>query len=333
MGSPSGIWTAVSGGMAQSQNVDVIANNLANASTAGFKKETPVFKEYLTAVERPPAPNVDVPRTAIKDSEFYHTDGREHAFVNVDRVHTDHGQAGLKMTNAPFDLAIAGPGFFALQGPGGGIQYTRAGDFKVDGQGKLVTTDGDPVLGFTAAATAARAQQQTVPPPPPPVGAQPPGGRAPAALNPFTLGLVAPPGGAVLPPAAPGAAPGAPAPLLQELNFAPFLAEGRKITISPEGEIFAGVESIGNLAVAEFADPVRLQKTTATRFTNPDPTNVPRMADASRINQGFLEMSNVNATAELVNLLKANRMYESNMRAIKTYSEMSAKEANEVGKL
>jgi len=340
MGSPSGIWTSVSGGMAQSQKVDTIAHNLANAGTAGFKKDTPVFKEYLTAAERPQAPNVDIPRNAIKDSEFYHTEGREHAIVNVDRIHTDHSQAALKMTNAPFDLAIDGPGYFAVHGQGGVIQYTRAGDFKVDAAGKLVTSDGFPVLGLTAEALAARAQQQAPGQAPPPAAApgvpapaEPAGARGPASLNPFTLGLVSPAGAPQPAPAAPGAAPAGPAPLLQELDLSPFLAQGRKINITAQGEVYAGPELVGNLAIAEFADPARLQKATATRFTNSDPANVPRMADASKVNQGFLEMSNVNAVSELVNLLKANRMFESNMRAIKSYSDMSAKEANEVGKL
>src|SRR5271155_3694152 len=117
MGSPNGLWTAVSGGMAQSQNLDIIANNLANVNTTGFKKDDPAFKEYLTSAERPPSPAIDIPRTIFKDSDFYHFDGREDVMVNVDHVHTDHSQGGFKNTNGPFDIAIDGPGFFAVAAP------------------------------------------------------------------------------------------------------------------------------------------------------------------------------------------------------------------------
>ncbi|MBI2605444.1 MAG: flagellar hook basal-body protein [Deltaproteobacteria bacterium] len=125
MGSPTGIWTSVSGAMAQSQNVDTIANNLANVNTTGFKKDAPVFKEYLASQERATTPVVDIPRTAFKDADFYHTDGLENTMVNVDRITTDHGQGTFKNTSAPFDVAIDGPGFFALKTPGG-LMFTRA---------------------------------------------------------------------------------------------------------------------------------------------------------------------------------------------------------------
>jgi flagellar basal-body rod protein FlgG len=90
---------------------------------------------------------------------------------------------------------------------------------------------------------------------------------------------------------------------------------------------------VGLLAVAEFANPRLLQKATSSLYTNPDPANVARVAADSRVKQGFLETSNVNPVSELVELLKANRMFESNMRAIKAYNDMAGKEANEVGKL
>jgi flagellar basal-body rod protein FlgG len=289
--------------MAQSQNLDVIANNLANANTTGFKRDTPTFKEYLTAVERPPSPDIDIPRTAFKDSDFYHFDGREHAMVNVDHVHTDHAQGTLKMTNGPFDLAIDGPGFFAVKTPAG-TMYTRAGDFKVGGDGVLVTNDGYPVLGLTGDAATLR---------------------SPASVNPFST-----PQGA-----AAAGAPGAPVPQppIITVNLKDALTAGTKVMVTPDGEVFAGDQQVALLAVAEFADPRLLQKATSSLYTNPDPANVARVAADSRVKQGFLETSNVNPVSELVELLKANRMFESNMRAIKAYSDMAGKEANEVGKL
>ena len=317
MGSPNGIWTAVSGAMAQSQNVDSISNNLANVNTTGFKKDEPVFKEYLTALERPPSPAIDIPRTAFKDSDFYHTDGAEHAMVNVDRMHTDHGQGNMKSTGATFDMAIDGPGFFAIKTPTG-LAFTRAGDFKIDATGKLVTTDGYPLLalGNDAAATG---QGEIVAPTEP--------GRDPASTNPFMVSAE------VLNAGANPNVPVVQKSPFQEIALSDVIGQGRKVHISAEGEIFAGSDPIAKLAIAEFADSRLLKKTNSTMYTNPDRMNVPKIADKSRVHQGFLEMSNVSAVTELVNLLKANRMFESNMKAIKAYSDMSAKEANEVGKL
>jgi flagellar basal-body rod protein FlgF len=310
MGSPNGIWTAVSGGMAQSQNLDIIANNLANVNTTGFKKDTPTFKEYLTVAERPVSAEIDIPRTIFKDSDFYHTDGKEHAMVNVDKVHTDHSQSQLKATNGPFDMAIDGPGFFAIQTPSG-VMYSRAGDFKVNGQGQLVTTDGFPVLALSDAAIQAKkdaATQQS--------GGAPDPARGPASVNPFSVQQNA-----------------NAQPQLLPINLKDALSQGHKLHISNEGQIYSGEQLINTLAIAEFSDVRMLKKVSSTMYSNPNPANVATAGNLSRVHQGFLEQSNVNPVSELVEMLKANRMYESNMRAIKAYNDMAGKEANEVGKL
>lgn len=344
MGSPNGLWTAVSGAMAQSQNLDIVANNLANTNTVGFKKDTPTFKEYLTSIERPPPPDVDIPRTIFKDSDFYHFDGRENTKVTIDKTHTNHAQGNFKMTNNPFDLAIDGNAYFTLYAPSG-LAFTRAGDFKVNAQGQLVTTDGHFVLALAGEAEALRsaAQAQTqqvvegVAAQPQaagqPTGGQPPltvGQRSLASVNPFSSSSLI---GGLTGATPPVQQPATPQPLLRVISVQESLVTGQKIYITAEGEMFSGETPIGTLALAEFSDPRRLEKVSSTLFKNKDSTNVPRIAMDSRVRQGFLETSNVNPVAELVELLKANRMFESNMRAIKSYSEMATKEANEVGKL
>ncbi|MBI3558487.1 MAG: flagellar hook-basal body protein [Deltaproteobacteria bacterium] len=295
--------------MAQSQNVDIIANNLANANTTGFKKDTPTFKEYLTANERPPSPAIDIPRTIFKDSDFYHFDGREHAKVNLNKVVTDHGQGSMRSTSAPFDMAIDGPGFFAVSTPSG-VMFTRSGDFKVDGKGQLVNQEGFPVLALAGEA----ADTSNQPKAGQPVDAT----RNPASFNPFT-GQFPPTAGSK--------------PLLAPINLKDALEAGTVVHVTPEGEVFSGEDRVAKVAVAEFANPVLLKKETTSLYSNPDPANVPRVGDSSRVRQGFLEASNVNPVVELMSLIKANRMFESNMRAIKAYNDMAGKEANEVGKL
>jgi flagellar basal-body rod protein FlgF len=142
--STKGIYTALSGAMAQSQKLDTIANNLANVNTPAFKRDQQVFKEYLTANEKPPEV-IQVPRIPASIESFYDMQGGDKSYVDSNGSYTDFTQGSLKSTNAPLDLAIDGSGFFEVATPGG-VKLTRFGSFKLDSAGQLVTKDGHPVL-------------------------------------------------------------------------------------------------------------------------------------------------------------------------------------------
>jgi len=101
-----------------------IANNIANASTTGFRKEGIVFAEHVRALG-PAEPSLSMASAS----------GR---LVNLE-------QGGLTKTGGTFDLAIEGDGFFMIQAPSG-PQLTRAGSFTPSAGGELVTVDGYPVL-------------------------------------------------------------------------------------------------------------------------------------------------------------------------------------------
>lgn len=113
--------------MALRRNMEIIANNLANTSTSGFKREAPVFEELLVAVDD---------ETAAM---------REVSFVRDWGVLRDMGPGPLMQTGAPLDVALEGEGFLIVRAAAG-ERYTRDGHLKLDAQGKLVTTEGDPVL-------------------------------------------------------------------------------------------------------------------------------------------------------------------------------------------
>lgn len=142
--STKGVYTALSGAMAQSQRLDTIANNLANVNTPGFKKDQQVFKEYLTANEKPPEV-IQVPRVPASIDSFYDMQGGDKSFVDSAGTYTDFSQGSLRQTNSPLDLAIDGSGFFEI-GTANGVKYTRVGAFKIDSSGQLVNRDGLPVL-------------------------------------------------------------------------------------------------------------------------------------------------------------------------------------------
>ncbi|WP_075215639.1 flagellar basal-body rod protein FlgF [Mongoliimonas terrestris] len=113
------------------RKLDVIANNVANMNTPGFKRDALELDEYRMPVSRA--------------NTFPRAD-RIHSFVEDWTTSTDHAAGEIETTGNPFDLAIQGEGFFVVQTPDG-ERYTRAGDFMLDPEGRLITNDGKPVLG------------------------------------------------------------------------------------------------------------------------------------------------------------------------------------------
>jgi flagellar basal-body rod protein FlgF len=142
--STKGVYSALSGALAQSLKLDTIANNLANVNTPAFKRDQQIFNEYLTANEKPPEV-IQVPRVPSSIESFYDMQGGDKSYVDAKGTFTDFSQGGLKPTGNTLDVAIDGKGFFEVATPGG-IKLTRSGNFTLDGNGQLVTKDGFPVL-------------------------------------------------------------------------------------------------------------------------------------------------------------------------------------------
>lgn len=138
-----GIFTAVSGAMAQSAKLDTVANNLANVNTVGFKRDEQLFREYLTSFNKEPGA-IEAPRVPASIESFYAHNGGDKSFVDLDGTASDFSQGTLKQTGNPLDLAIEGDGFFEVATPDG-ARLTRAGNFVVDGDGRLITKQGYPV--------------------------------------------------------------------------------------------------------------------------------------------------------------------------------------------
>lgn len=156
--STKGIYTALSGSLAQSLKLDTIANNIANVNTTGFKRDQQTFNEYLTALEKEPEV-IQVPRVPASIESFYDMNGGDKGFVNAAGTYTNFEQGSLKATGGKLDVAIDGPGFFEISTPQG-VQLTRAGNFSINGDGQLVTKDGFAVL--LDGADQASADQRTI---------------------------------------------------------------------------------------------------------------------------------------------------------------------------
>lgn len=117
------IYIALSRQVALFNDMEVSANNIANAATPGYNAQKLIFSDYL-----------------VKDN------ARKDAYANDVTAYRDTAKGSIRMTDNPFDLAITGPGYFLVETPYG-TRYTKAGNFQIDANGILMTTEGYPVLG------------------------------------------------------------------------------------------------------------------------------------------------------------------------------------------
>jgi len=115
---------AASGLRARMESLDLLANNVANASTGGYKADREFYSLYLA----PEAADSDDPRQ----------------MPLIDRPWIDLAQGAIHSTGNPTDVAISGKGFFAVDGPAGPL-YTRNGSFQLSAAGRLITSEGYPV--------------------------------------------------------------------------------------------------------------------------------------------------------------------------------------------
>ena len=122
------LYVGLSRQMTLRRELDVIANNMANVDTGGFKVESLMVQ----------AKTETLPGNGAAPSEVN--------FVLDAGVARDFGQGALKQTGAPFDVAVDGEGFFRVS-TARGERYTRDGRFALDGQGRLTTQSGEPVQG------------------------------------------------------------------------------------------------------------------------------------------------------------------------------------------
>ena len=140
---------AATGMLAQQTNVDVIANNIANMTTTGYKRQRPEFQDLLYQ-------NLEQIGATSSDAGTILPSGVQLGVgVKTAAVYRITGQGNLVSTGNTLDLAIQGKGYFTIALPSGGQAYTRAGTFQLSPQGEIVTLDGFTVSpGITVPAEA-----------------------------------------------------------------------------------------------------------------------------------------------------------------------------------
>ena len=129
------LWVAKTGLDAQQTRLQVVSNNLANASTTGFKKDRAVFVDLIYQNIRQPGAQ-STQDTTLPSGLMLGTG------VRVAATQKMHMQGNIIQTENSLDMAIQGDGFFQVLRPNGNIGYTRDGSFQIDEQGRIVTSDG-----------------------------------------------------------------------------------------------------------------------------------------------------------------------------------------------
>jgi flagellar basal-body rod protein FlgF/flagellar basal-body rod protein FlgG len=216
--------------MTLQRQMDVVANNIANINTTGFKAERTLFQEYLSP--------------SAREDNFVGRDRRV-SFVQDRATMHDFTSGPMEQTKNPLDVAIDGKAFLAVQTPAG-ERYTRDGGLQINSQGQLVTVSGAPVLG--------------------------------------TSGPIV------------------------------FQQTDHDINISQDGTVTVlegtnRIDSVrGKIRLAAFAQPQQLVKEGSNLYSAaPGVTAQP--ATNVKVNQGFIERSNVNSVSEMSRMIEVTRAY------------------------
>lgn len=247
--------TAATGMLAQQNNMDVIANNIANVNTTGFKKGRAEFEDLVYH-------NLKDPGEASGLNSVTPTGVQTGLGVRTASVQKDFTMGNASVTKNPLDIQIEGAGFFQVRTPDGEISYTRDGSFKKDASGRVVDKNGNTLI--------------------------------PEVVIPQNT---------------------------------------QAVQISPVGDIYALTaenaepQSIGQIEIVNFINPAGLKNVGKNLFL---PTAASGQASAARpgtqgmgyIAQGQLETSNVNIVDEMVNMISAQRAYETNSKVVQTSDQM-----------
>jgi flagellar basal-body rod protein FlgG len=247
--------TAATGMQAQQQNVDNIANNLANASTVGFKRTRLEFQDILYQNLRTPGASANASTALPVGLQI----GLGARVISSERIFL---QGDFHQTQNPLDMVIEGNGFFQVRLSSGEIAYTRAGSFHLNAQGQIVTATGEamePAITIPTEATS------------------------------ITIGV-----------------------------------DGT-VSVNVPGQ--ANAQNVGQIQLASFANSAGLESLGRNLYKETAASGQPTVAapdsqGLGRINQGFIEGSNVNIVEELVNMISAQRIYETNSKVISAADRM-----------
>ena len=298
------LYSGISGLKNHQTRMDVIGNNIANVNTTGYKTSRVVFQDIFSQSVKGGTAN-----SPINGGTNPVQIGLGIKLSTIDVMHTP---APYARTDNPFDMMVEGDGFFIVKGPDGYF-YTRAGNFKLDDQGYLTTSDGYYVMGYTAPMTYVPEVWDTT--------ATPPVLTTPATVTPDPIdysGLdmirLRVPNDAPYDPTAPQGDPAA-SPDVDLVGFA--VGDDGSVSVIIDNEKV----TIAKIALAMFSNPGGLEKAgnSLYRVTASSGNAVecqPLAKGSGKVVGGGLEMSNVDLATEFTDMIVTQRGFQANSRII-----------------
>ncbi|HVZ59666.1 MAG TPA: flagellar basal-body rod protein FlgG, partial [Terriglobales bacterium] len=250
------LYTAGTGMVAQQLNLDNIANNLANSSTAGFRRRRVQFSDLMYQ-------NVVMPGAAATQQTTVAAGLQIGLGAKPGASEIVQAQGDFSTTGNPLDLAIKGQGFFQVTMPNGEIAYTRAGTFHLDAQGNMVTSNGNPLE---------------------------PAITIPTDASSITIG------------------------------------EDGTVSVTQPGQTQA--QQVGNIQLVLFPNAGGLNSIGQNLFLQTSASGDPVIGTPGGaeglggLQQGMLEQSNVNVVEEFIQMIVAQRSYESNSKVVSAADQM-----------
>ncbi|MCB0410984.1 MAG: flagellar basal-body rod protein FlgG [Bdellovibrionales bacterium] len=248
--------TAATGMTAQQTNMDVIANNIANANSVGFRSESVEFEDLMYQT-------IKEPGAITGEGAVAPTGVQVGLGVKTHSTVKDFDQGAAKVTQNPFDMEIEGSGFFPVQLPSGQIAYTRDGAFTKGPDGRLQDKNGNILQPEIA-----------------------------------------------VPPEATG------------IDIA---ADGQVSIITADN--INQPQNIGQITLVGFVNPAGLRSMGKNLYMPSNSSGLPQQSNPGQnglgtIAQGQLETSNVNIVDEMVNMISAQRAFETNSKVIQASDQM-----------
>jgi flagellar hook protein FlgE len=292
------MYTSITGLRNHQTMLDVVGNNIANVNTYGYKGSTTAFKTLLTQTMQ----GAGAPSATLGGTNFQQVG----LGMTVDSITQQFTQGALQTTGVGTDLSIQGDGFFNVTNDLAGIAagtpelfYTRAGNFKFDANGTLVTSDGYHVLGYGDADTTTAGFQLVISQPPAP-GDSPVGSiQVPSSL--YSNVIIGPDG-----------------------SVSGIYDDGDPL--NPTGLNGTRV-TVAMIQMSRFSNPSGLEQVGNNRWQESlnSGTPVENVSNADGLGQlsvGYLEMSNVDLATEFTEMIKAQRGFQANSRVITTSDEI-----------
>lgn len=255
-------FTGLFGALTAEHRMNMIANNLANVNTTGYKQDKLSFKDTMIQFAHD---QIMEPIANVRSKPLF-PDPQLAARVRIAETQIDMSQGSMQQTGNPLDVALSGEGFFRVTTPRGDM-LTRNGAFSQTADGQLVTKQGWPVLGEG--------------------------------------------GNIIIPP------------------------NTTTVYVDPQGRIFADGAQLDTLQMVRVDNPKAVEKAGSSLYRIQEGSQaqeVPIDPQATVVNQGFLESSNVDVVTEMVKMIEVNRHFEALTKTIQTSSTLDSETYNKIGR-